>query len=242
MTNRADITTPIVDRLSQLVDDVPGWTPLDQLYTLFTLASCCSDLDGDIVEIGSWCGRSSVVLGYAAQLQGGTMVHCIDLFPHRDDWKQNADGSYSFSVEISGIRVGGYQDQTVWAEPFERDIAPIYSEHESVYEVFQSNVSRCALSDVIQPHRGTSDLLGGLPNFRCKLAFLDGDHSYPAVCRDIENVERHLLPGGWICFDDAFSCYDGVDKAITERIIESGKYELCQQMTRKFFIARRRRD
>jgi hypothetical protein len=49
-----------------------------------------------------------------------------------------------------------------------------------------------------------------------------------------------LLPGGWICFDDAFSHYDGVNRAIQDKVINSGRYELCQQMTRKLFVARRR--
>lgn len=74
---------------------------------------------------------------------------------------------------------------------------------------------------------------------RFRLAFIDGDHSYEAVCADIRNVERVLVPGGWICFDDAFTVYDGVNRAIDDLIINSGDYELCQQMTRKFFVARR---
>jgi hypothetical protein len=51
-------------------------------------------------------------------------------------------------------------------------------------------------------------------------------------------VERFLLPGGWICFDDAFSSYAGVDQAITELVINSGNYQQCQQLTRKLFVAR----
>jgi hypothetical protein len=76
-------------------------------------------------------------------------------------------------------------------------------------------------------------------SLRCKLAFIDGDHSYEAVTADIAAVERFLVPGGWICFDDAFSCYEGVDRAISDRIINSGRYDRCQQVTRKFFVARR---
>ena len=64
--------------------------------------------------------------------------------------------------------------------------------------------------------------------------------SYAAVAKDIEIVERYLLPGGWICFDDAFSSYDGVNEAIQKNIIDSGRYQCCQQITRKCFIAQRR--
>jgi hypothetical protein len=58
------------------------------------------------------------------------------------------------------------------------------------------------------------------------------------VAKDIAMVERFLLPGGWICFDDAFSSYAGVDQAITELVINSGHYQQCQQLTRKLFVAR----
>jgi predicted O-methyltransferase YrrM len=77
-------------------------------------------------------------------------------------------------------------------------------------------------------------------NLALRLVFIDGDHSYAAVAKDIEIVERYLLPGGWICFDDAFSSYDGVNEAIRKHIIDSGRYQCCQQITRKCFIAQRR--
>lgn len=231
---------PAIDQIQEIIEKIPGWTPVDQLHTLFSLVLATSDLKGDVLEIGSWCGRSSVVLGHAARIAGDTTVTCIDLFPSKEDWTRNPDGSWSFRVRIGDREYGGYEDQTVWEEPFEKDIAPIYQKYDSVYDVFMENMERNGLQEIIQPHRGDSGLLQEMEDFRCRLAFLDGDHSYDAVCRDIENVERCLISGGWITFDDAFSYYDGVDRAIRERIIESGKYESCQQMTRKLFIARRK--
>ena len=226
-----------IRQIEELVDDIPGWTPIDQLHTLFTLVMASSHLKGDILEVGSWCGRSSVVLALASRLSDNSPVICIDLFPSRKDWHQNPDGSYSFEVTVDDKRYAGYQDQTVWQEPFERDIAPLYEKHDSIYDLFMENVTRKGFSNLIHPIQGTSEKLADFPEFRCRLAFLDGDHSYEAVLRDIENVERHLVPGGWITFDDAFTCYEGVDRAIRERIINSGKYKLCQQMTRKLFVA-----
>jgi len=224
-----------------MVKDIPGWSPLDQLYTLFNLVYLTADLEGDIVEIGSWCGRSAVVLGMAAQLAGNTRVHCVDLFPAKDSWRRNADGSYSFLVEIDGITYGGYQDQTVWAEPFERDILPLYAKDHSILGIFAQTVAEHQLQDVVVTHIGDSTrFVSSMPeNFKCKLAFIDGDHGYKAVCRDIDNVERFLVAGGWICFDDAFASYDSVNRAIEESIINNPVYDMCQQMTRKCFIARK---
>jgi predicted O-methyltransferase YrrM len=241
-TLNATTTTPVMNQLEALVADVPGWSPLDQLYTLFQLAYATSGLPGNIVEVGSWCGRSALALGLAVRLSGQGHVYCVDLFPGKDDWTQNRDGSYSFRVSIGGQTYGGHQTQTVWQKPFESDIAPLYTRRHSLLDLFVENISARRLHDVITPLKGNTDVFArSMPSdFRCRLVFLDGDHSYESVCRDIETMERFLVPGGWICFDDAFSSYDGVNRAIQDRILGDPRYELGQQMTRKFFVARKR--
>lgn len=234
-------TTPIVKQIEDLVATTPGWSPPDQLFALFNLAFL-TEVDGDIIELGSWCGRSATVLGLSAMLAGKSKVHCVDLFPKGSDWRKNADGTYSFSVEIDGQHYGAYENPTVWAEPFERDIAPIYEKYNGVLDVFLETMVKNGLNDVVIPFKGTLDMFSQQTpsSFKCKLAFVDGDHSYDAVCKDIANIERFLVTGGWICFDDAFSSYDGVNRAITDKIINNSNYERCQQMTRKLFVARRR--
>lgn len=235
------ITQPISTQIEEAVKDIPGWSPLDQLMALFTLAYSSSHLPGDILELGSWCGRSAVALGLAAKLSGKGKVHCVDLFPEKNDWYQNADGTYSFAVEIDGKRYVAYGDQTVWAEPFLRDIKPIYERFNGTLEAFNLAMSANNLNGHVLAHR--ADLEGFSKkvesDFALRLAFIDGDHSYTAVAKDIEIVERYLLSDGWICFDDAFSSYDGVNEAIQRHIIASGKYKNCQQMTRKCFVAQR---
>lgn len=236
------ITVPIASQIEQAVKDIPGWSPLDQLMTLFTLAFSCSHLPGDTLELGSWCGRSAVVLGLAAKLTGKGKVHCVDLFPEKNDWYQNADGTYSFVVELDGKKYGAHGEQTVWAEPFLRDIEPIYERFNGTLEAFKLAISANNLNDYVSANR--SDLEGFskkvASDFAIRLAFIDGEHSYRAVAKDIQIIERYLVSDGWICFDDAFSSYHGVNEAIQLHIIESGKYKNCQQMTRKCFIAQRR--
>lgn len=236
-----EVLRPIVEQIEALVKDVPGWSPIDQLVSLFHLAYL-TNVEGDIVEIGSWCGRSASVLGLAATLTGGVNVHCIDLFPERTDWRKNWDGSYSFSVAVNGQMIGAYEEQTVWDEPYKRDIEPLYDKYGDIYKLFVSTIRRNNVEQVVIPFKGNLAMFCEhvSTDFKCKLAFLDGDHSYKAVCDEIELLERFLVPGGWICFDDAFSTYDGVNKAIEEKIIKNRNYELCHQVTRKFFIARRR--
>lgn len=240
--NRADkVTLPMMNQIEELVRDVPGWTPIDQLYTLFTLACASSDLEGDLVEVGSWCGRSAVVLGLAAQLTGRSRVLCADLFPEKNDWKQNPDGTYSFEVTIGGRRYGGSQGGTIWKETFETQFAKVYERHEAVIDWFRETVSARGMQDRVVACKGDLAALiaGAGPGFKCRLAFLDGDHGYEQVCVDLRAVETCLVRGGWICFDDAFTTYDGVSRAITEHVLQSPRWECRQQMTRKLFVARR---
>lgn len=238
---KIETTVPIIKQLEETVQSIPGWSPIDQLFALFNLVHL-TEAEGDILELGSWCGRSASVLGLAAQMSGAQKVYCVDLFPEKSDWRKNDDGTYSFSVSVDGQQVGAYEEHTVWAEPYERDIAPLYEKYNGILDIFNETIARTGLADVVIPFKGDLDyFVKHLPEgFKCKLVFVDGDHGYDAVCNDIENVEKFLVPGGWICFDDAFSSYEGVNQAITDRIINSDMYERCQQLTRKFFVARRK--
>jgi predicted O-methyltransferase YrrM len=231
--------TPLTSEIEELVADVPGWSPVDELYTLSLLAYVTSHLPGDLVEVGSWMGRSAVVLGAAARDTHGA-VHCIDLFPERDDWRRNADGTYSFVATIDGRLHAGYQDQTVWSDPFESQLAPAYAECPSIFDRFLENVHARGLGDIVHPHRGDSATFAASASdsFRCRVLFVDGDHGYEAVKEDLMRLAPFLVPGGWICFDDAFSTYAGVDRAITELVIDNPAYDIKRQMTRKCFAAR----
>jgi hypothetical protein len=232
---------PITTQIEEATREIPGWSPLDQLLSLFTLSFGSDHLDGDILELGSWCGRSAIALGMAGRLSGRASIHCVDLFPEKKDWYRNADGTYSMVVSLGERTFGAYTKQTVWEEPFLRDIAPVYERWNGTLDAFNHFVEKNDLSEWIKPHRGdlASFALTVSSDFRLRLAFIDGDHSCDAVCQDIEIVDRYLLPGGWICFDDAFSSYDGVNQAIEEKIVESGKFRNCQQLTRKFFVAQK---
>jgi predicted O-methyltransferase YrrM len=231
----------VIGRIEGLVDGVPGWTPLDQLYSLFLLA-VTTEAEGDILEVGSWCGRSTLALALAAREIGGVTVHSVDLFPEKEDWSRNADGSRSLHVKIGNRVIGAYEHQTVWAEPFERDIAPIYARYNGIQEVFNETMTQRGFANIVRAWKGDlahfAELLPQKP--RCRLVFLDGDHGYHAVCRDIELAGDYLAPGGWICFDDAFSSYEGVDRAIREKVLAGPLFENRMQLTRKFFVARKR--
>ncbi len=238
-----ETTRPAIDQLEALVKDVPGWSPLDQLYSLYLLTLSAADLEGDVVEIGSWCGRSAVALGTAARQAGVPRVHCVDLFPERDHWYTHPDGSHSFQLTLGARTYASYVDQRVWDEPFQRDIAPLYAKDAGILDIFNRVIRARGLEDVVKPFRGdaTDFFAGPGADAKIRLAFLDGDHGYDAVSQDILQTADRLVPGGWVCLDDAFSTYEGVDRAIRDHILASDRFDLKQQLTRKCFAARKRK-
>jgi predicted O-methyltransferase YrrM len=240
MTAHEHQLTPLMSEIETLVAGVHGWSPIDELYTLSMLAHATAHLEGDLVEVGSWHGRSSIVLGAAARDTHGH-VHCIDLFPERDDWSQNADGTYSFAVNVDGRVHAGYTSQTVWTEPFEKQLEPVYAESASIYERFMANVHAQGLDATVTAHRGTAATFAAQApaGFRCRLLFIDGDHGYEAVRQDILSLAPFVVPGGWICFDDAFSSYEGVNRAISELVLADPSFDIKRQFTRKCFAARK---
>ena len=226
-----DTTYPVSSFIEDVIREVPGRTPADQLLCLHTLVLASADIPGDILEIGSWCGRSTVVLAHAAQLCGQGMVQSIDLFPEKQDWRQNKDGSWSFSTD--GYRA--YHDQTVYNAPWQRDIAPLYQRHDGILEIFLASLEKFHVEKTVRWHKGNSASLAS-GNYR--LCFIDGDHGYDAVTADINYCLAHMQGEGYICFDDAFSSYKGVDKAIHDNLLTNDRLLFHQQLTRKFHVAK----
>ena len=239
MNGTATELTCIDATLREVVETVPGWSPFEQLLSLFTLGYHAARL-GDLLEIGSWCGRSMVALGLAAKSAGSAHVHCVDAFPERDDWYENADGTFSYRVVTETGVMRGHADQTVWAVPFRRDIVPTYERWGSLMKAFLASRERFGLTDVVTPHRMSAAAFFSGPGraHRYGLVFIDGEHSYEAVSHDMDAAIERLVVGGTLCMDDAFTSYDGVTSAIRERI-DNRASPLRQpvRVTRKLFAA-----
>jgi len=234
-------SSSVWDRLNAVAGRTPGWSPVEELFSLYHLALLAPGERPAVLEVGSWCGRSTVALALAMAARGG-IVDAVDLFPERDDWFRNDDGTYSFAVSVGDRRYGAYNEQRVWAEPYLRDIAPVYERFGGILEAFATHLSQEGLGERVQSFRG--DLASFLES-RARpsgygLIFLDGDHGYESVCNDIRLAESVLVPGGWLAFDDAFTVYEGVDRAIRELVLGNTRYESGYQLTRKLFAVRLR--
>ena len=80
---------PLLEDVLRSVDDVDGWMSPDQAEALYDAATACAEGE-QIVEIGSFRGRSTIVLASAAP-QGVTVV-AIDPHAGNDRGPQEIDG------------------------------------------------------------------------------------------------------------------------------------------------------
>jgi len=145
-----------------------------------------------ILEVGSWLGKSTSVLGQYAKEVGG-LVLAVDW------WQSNPD---------VGLCADG------------------------VYEQFRSNMIELGIDDVVIPIRVRSEVAATLiKDFSIDMVFIDGDHKYESVRKDLSGWMNKVKHGGVICghdfesleYDEQYINQDvhehkhhGVIKAVTE--------------------------
>lgn len=132
-----------------------------------------------ILEIGSFAGLSTVVIGaYLKKHQ------CDNPFISVDKWEFEAE-------EASALFQGSHQNYASYQEHIE----------------WQFNHNTDAfLTGIDHTHQKlTSDEFFASNNVPPTLAFayIDGNHSYDFVKRDVENVMKRLVTGGFMLLDDS---------------------------------------
>lgn len=132
-----------------------------------------------VMEIGSWLGASA--LSFAQGLQDhndsqGTIT-CVDAWkPFFDEEKNSADVHQNMQAMLGS------------------DIA---------YNIFLHNISTLPASILCQHLKGQSDnILSMLKDEQFDVIFVDADHTYEPVKKDILNSIPLLKDGGIICGDD----------------------------------------
>jgi MMP 1-O-methyltransferase len=126
---------------------IPSWLGRHEGVAL---ASACFALPSNavVVEIGSFLGKSAIMLAGARKTCGSGKVHCVDPFDASGD---------AFSV-------------AVYREIAATDARPLRAR-------FQSNIDRAGLTDWVDVHQGRAATVAARWNAPIDLLFLDGDQS-----------------------------------------------------------------
>ena len=229
----------INDVLRQVVADVPGWTSFDDLLALFAMAM--SSPAGEFVDVGAFCGRSSIAMGLAAR-ERGNQVFALDLWPKQNDWVMDQTGWF-YNVQVNGKDRPGCFSR-IWNEPFTDVILPIYNSFSNLQEAFEHYTRIYGVRDHVIPMRMNSwDLRNDPVRFqfvkeKCSLCFIDADHAENMVVTDIANCMAFLKDGGTLAVDDYGGVYYGVTKAVDSVVRKLACFQGFTQVTRKMAIAR----
>lgn len=154
------------------------------------------------VEIGSYCGRSTVWLGAAAR-QSATILYAVD---HHGGSEENQVG-------------------WEWHDPSLVDSA---SNRINTLPHFQLTIASCGLNDVVCAIVGDSSSIGSTWSIPIDFLFIDGGHGADVAHRDYEAWTRHVAPGGLLAIHDVFSDPNQGGQAPYEQIylpaVHSGEF------------------
>lgn len=154
--------------------------PADEGDALFDAA--CS-LDGDaarapMVEVGSWCGRSTVWLGAAAR-HLGTVLFAVD---HHRGSEENQPG-------------------WEWHDPTLVDPAAGLID---TLPFFRATVAAAGLEDVVVAVVGESPVVGSRWTMPVGFLFIDGGHGVEPARADYANWTPRVIVGGLLAIHDVF--------------------------------------
>jgi hypothetical protein len=159
------------------VSEVKGFLAEEEGLRLFELAlEACSV--GPCLEVGSFCGKSTVYLGTACKLKGKTLF-TID---HHRGSEEQQPGQLYFDPEL-----------------FDSETGLIDS-----FPYFRGTIERAGLDEVVVPMVTKSHVASRNWTTPLGLIFIDGGHSYEAVLTDYRCWYPHLLPSGFLAFHDIF--------------------------------------
>ena len=177
-----------LDKLEYALDAVPGMMAPEAGPVLFIL-SATQELSGDVIEVGSWQGRSTIYLAKGAQVNGNGQVYAIDHF------LGNPGKELLYRAERNDLS----------------DLEGCFRGHVSSFKVSEY-IELMAMSST------AAAMILRERSVRARLLFIDGNHAFNAVMEDFEALRPVLLPQGLVIFDDFSPTFPGVVKCVGELV------------------------
>lgn len=191
-----------IDKVKGFLDDREA----DCLYEIALKAG----LKGPCLEIGSYCGKSSVYLGLACKEKSSLL----------------------FSIDHHG----GSEEQQPGEEYFDPDLQDKETGKIDTLKHFRRTITDFELEEVVVPVIGRSAIIGKFWKTPLSLLFIDGSHAYEAVLNDYEIWAEHLITGGYLLFHDIFPDPSKGGQApyhVYQQAVSSGFYEempMCESL------------
>ena len=203
----------ISDEFTELLSGInAGWLERGNLYS-FDYAMRNLPSEAPIIEIGSFYGLSTNLLGYYKQSNSvkNKVVNC-------DKWQWNDTGQVGHSTFTYPEYLSFAKDAYIRnVQMFSRDDLPYTIELFSD-EFFQQWRENREVSDVF----GRTLRLGGPISF----CFIDGNHAYDYAKRDFVNTDEFLEIGGFILFDDSADGTGWEVSRVRDEVIATRRYDV----------------
>ena len=182
-------------------DLIPGMCDHEKFCALCDIARCSTS--GDIVEIGSWWGKSAFILARLARCYGIGNLLCVDPWSSEHLVQNDAEGLVD--------RVSAQLDTEEALTVFEMNLLPYNSNHINYLRMPSTDGAKH-----YREQRSATTASFGTTNYCGHIAILhiDGNHSYAAAKADVVSWSGFVIDGGWIIVDDYIWPYgDGPQRA-----------------------------
>jgi predicted O-methyltransferase YrrM len=160
-----------------LLDSVKGFLDRDEGRRLYEIALEASR-QGPCLEIGSYCGKSTIYLGAACKLN-----NCI-----------------LFSIDHHR----GSEEQQPGQEYFDPALVDPITNRVDSFREFRKTIESAGLEDTVVPIVCRSEVAARQWATPLSLVFIDGGHTYEAAYTDYKAWIGHILPGGYLLIHDIF--------------------------------------
>ena len=187
-------------RLFALADQVTGFMPADEGRALYD-AAVKYLRDGVGVEIGTYCGKSTLMLGAAAQQSGGvlyTVDHHHGSEEHQPGWE--------------------YHDESM--------VDPVTGLFDTL-PTLRHTLDAAGVDDHVVAVVGRSTTVARGWRTPLRLLFIDGGHTEEAAQRDFDGWARWVDVGGALVIHDVFPNPDEGGQApfhIYQRALATGAF------------------
>ena len=159
------------------IHSVKGFLDPHEGAALYEYAMSVASL-GPCLEIGSYCGKSSVYLGAACK-KTNNILFAVD---HHRGSEEHQLGEEYHDPELYDVRAGKMDS----------------------FREFRQTLTRAQLEDVVVPIVASSPLAARYWTTPLGMVFIDGGHSMEAALNDYRCWAPHVVRGGWLAIHDVF--------------------------------------
>ena len=161
----------------KLMEKVKGFLDPAEGAALYEIAKEASAI-GPCLEIGSYCGKSTLYLGSACKEQNSIL----------------------FSIDHHT----GSEEQQPGEEYFDPDLYDSHRGRVDTFSEFRKTIETAGLADTVIPMVCRSESAARMWATPLSLVFIDGGHSFASAFIDYTSWAGHILPGGYLLIHDIF--------------------------------------